>query len=1008
MASSQQTVLSHREVLLDWLSVNPTPLLRWLMDAGVLDHDQFRMVLERSPANRVANVLEHVCSSEKNSAKFLQVLQQVQGFYSTQLQDWVTQHCGQTSVETPPKSTQDTGEGTLTNTTQHCSQTSTRTTPTTQYIGEHLQRKSKPKSPLSKLFGKNKFTLPKDKVDNQVSQKKLKSSGFRAQKSWILKEDFLSHIQLFSSPSPSLSLYAAAVNAHKSTVLHQTERLVSYSEGGEQDTSSHAHIDIRYTELFVTEDEEQPSDGQHEYFALASRRSPIYPHHICRFIHPRDLLNPNPHTGCSPQRVKVKGIAGIGKSVAMQRIMYEWALGKHLQNFTCVFDLRFRELSLIDGPISLRELLASRFLHLQYVLSDLFEDSRSLLFILDGLDEFRHHLDWYCEDLMLTVESQVSVSKLLVSLIKGNLLPKSSVILTTRPSTDAPKRLFPRCCVVLGFQEKHVEEYTMKFYKDPQVAKKVYNYIEKNDSLFALSFIPLYCYIICSALAEFFSSGHNNKQSLDINPPRTVSEVYYCYLYTTIKHHALKDKAETANLPRSRVLALVKAQLVNLGRLAYENLLRNRILFDQKDLEKFSLNPTGIRSTFLSQILVSLKEKKEMFAFFHLTIQEYLAALFCVVNLTGHAEILSGLDYWCFGELRSPAKSPPFTLNFLPAGDDLERPRVENLQMFTRFFSGLLRARLARLLDGMLEFRLEADDGPMALSSLLGDWFRSQFMSRNLPNQTALNLLHCLMELHMQETTSRAAPEIRKLNLFKMKLSVVDCTAVNYVLKFSEHSLEELNLGYSNIGNRGLSRLGPILHRCKSLYLRYNCLGTDAAILESAVLRSEDCQVKKLFMCGNKLGPEGARALWAALEHNKTVEEVYLDITGITESGTENMVQCLRKSTALKSLTVVGNDLGEAGWARLAELRQVRSDLRVIGHFVDDLALMEAYLGWVEEMRSDRDQLDSVKNADALHSVLIGLRLREGSGLNAVKAKELETKIMELLNHSEKSTLRTI
>ncbi|XP_022542653.2 NLR family CARD domain-containing protein 3 isoform X2 [Astyanax mexicanus] len=913
MVPAQQLLLSHREVLLDWLSVNPTPLLRWLADAGVLTPEQYRVLLQRSPANRVANVLEQVCKSQQSSRAFLQVLHSVQSYYCTQLQDWTLQHCPQTPPPSPP-------------------------------------------------------TPP--------------------------------------SPRTGTGTARLSLSAHKNTVLHRTERLMCYSEGEGQDSSSQAHIDIRYTDLFVTEDDELSNEG-HEYFKQASRQSPIYPHQTYRLIHPRDLLNPDPKTGSIPKRVKVKGIAGIGKSVAMQRLLYEWALGKHLQTFSCVFDLRFRELNLIDGPISLRELLSSRFLYLKNVLTHLFECATSLLFILDGLDEFRHRLDWTAEDRDLTVDSQISVSELLVALVKGNLLPQSSVILTTRPSTDAPKCFFQRWCVVLGFQEKHVEEYTMKFYKDPVAAKKVFSYMVKNDNLYALSFIPLYCYIICAALAEFFSTDSNDGQSLDLNPPRTVSEVYYYYLYTTIKHHALKDNTD-ASSPKPKILTLVKEQLMNLGRLAYNNLLRNRILFDKEDLEKFGLDLRGIRSTFLCQILVSVENEKEMemFSFFHLTLQEYLAALFCVVSVSGHVEILTGLNYWCFGELQPPAKSPPLSVNPMPAGDHLEPYRVENLQMFTRFFAGLVRARLTRLLDGMVENDLAGDDEGMTLLSQLGDWFQSQFKKTELTNQTALNLLHCLMELHLSEVTSRVAPEIRSLCLFKMKLSVVDCAAIHYVLQFSTHSLEELNVGYSNIGNKGFSRLGPILHRCESLYLRYNCLGTDAAIKESAVLRSDDCQVKKLFMCGNKVGPEGAQALWAALEHNQTVEEIYLDITGITETGTENLVQCLSKNTALKNLTVVGNELGEAGWARLRELGRLRPDLRIIGHFVEDLELLEAYLGWVEEIQEDREQMDSVKNVDALQSVLKGLWLSEGTGENAVKAKELETKILQLLESSELSSLR--
>ncbi|XP_055019419.1 leucine-rich repeat-containing protein 45-like [Boleophthalmus pectinirostris] len=152
-------------------------------------------------------------------------------------------------------------------------------------------------------------------------------------------------------------------------------------------------------------------------------------------------------------------------------------------------------------------------------------------------------------------------------------------------------------------------------------------------------------------------------------------------------------------------------------------------------------------------------------------------------------------------------------------------------------------------------------------------------------------------------------------------------------------------------------------------------------------------------MCGNNLGPEGVLELWNALEHNTTVEELYLDITGITERGTENIVNCLSKNTSLKTLTIVGNDIGEEGRRRLRQLQQCRPELRIIANFVDDIGLLQAYLDWVEEIQADRDQMESVKNADALLSVLRGLQVagEVHKAENANKAKELQMKITQLL-----------
>ncbi|XP_071324497.1 NLR family CARD domain-containing protein 3-like [Trachinotus anak] len=944
MTSAQQLLRSQRDVLLNWTRDHPAPLLRWLRDAEVLSSPQYLSLLERSPVNAVAQALETVCATEESSQKFLLVLREVQDYYCEDLQAWVERHCRRDAVSKP--------------------------------AAEPVKvEEKKPKSPFAKLLkGKSKGFTPISEVKAKEGQK--------------------------PSRSAKLANIRVPITAHKTTLLKRTEQLKCYSEGEGVASNSASHIEIRYTDLFVTEDNDLVDSSQHEYFDLASRRARIYVHQACQRIRPCHLLSPEGTSGRSPKRVKVKGIAGIGKSIAVQRLVYEWAIGKSMREFTCVFDLRFRELNLIEAPLSLLELLGERFRYLKAVLPDLFASPSSLLFILDGLDEFKFPLDWNIPGTNIDVNSKVPVSELMVALIKGSFLPEASVILTTRPSTEAPKHFFQRCCVVLGFEEDQVKEYTSKFYKDSEVAEKVYDYILNNDNLFVLSFIPLYCYIICTAMAEFFSGsqGVGDSKSLELNPPRTVSEVYFCYLFTAVKHHALRGSAERGT-PRSEVLSLAKQQLTNLGKLAYENLLQKKIMFNRADLEKYGVIPADVQSTFLCDILQPLKEETvEMFSFFHLTVQEHLAALYCAINLFSQEDIIQALDFWCFG-IHPPSSSAAPLQN-----TDLNMDKLESLQMFTRFFMGMLRARLAGQLDGLVLSPMERGDG---IAVQLGVWFQDQFKSRELENQKALNLLHCLMEFHTKEATSIAAPEIKKLNLFKMKLSVVDCAAMHYVLQFSPHKLQELNLGYSNIGNRGLNRLGPILHRCESLYLRYNCLDRQAAILESAILKSNECQVKKLFMCGNNLGPEGVLELWNALEHNTTVEELYLDITGITERGTENIVNCLSKNTSLKTLTIVGNDIGEVGRRRLKELGKSRPGLRIIANFVDDLGLLQAYLDWVEEIRVDRDQLDSVKNADALQSVLKGLQVagdQVEKGENAEKAKELQTKIVELLKSSKHLT----
>lgn len=107
-----------------------------------------------------------------------------------------------------------------------------------------------------------------------------------------------------------------------------------------------------------------------------------------------------------------------------------------------------------------------------------------------------------------------------------------------------------------------------------------------------------------------------------------------------------------------------------------------------------------------------------------------------------------------------------------------------------------------------------------------------------------------------------------------------------------------------------------------------------------------------------------------------------------------------RSHQQIFSLRIVGNDIGEVGRGRLRELGKLRPELRIIANFADDLGLLQAYLDWVEEIRADRDQMDSVKNVDALQSVLKGLQVageKVEEGEKAKKAEELQMKIQELL-----------
>ncbi|EMP23818.1 NACHT, LRR and PYD domains-containing protein 12 [Chelonia mydas] len=672
----------------------------------------------------------------------------------------------------------------------------------------------------------------------------------------------------------------------------------------------------------------------------------------------------------APRRVALSGAAGIGKSVTVQKILHDWALGAAFQGPLCALDFSCRELSLVPSPVTLEGLICAKRPHLQEVLPELLARPGDLLVLVDGLDEFRHPLDGgtACH----RPGHPAHVKELVRGLIDGTLLPGAAIVVTSRPCPALSGIPFDRHLLILGFDEDQMEDYFRRFFRDAERAAAVQGYISGHQGLAGLCFIPLYCFILCTALGEFFPA----RRAADPSPPTTITEVYCCYL-TTILGHSWSPEPGAGQL------------VLRLGHLAYATLLAGKILFTPAELREFGFDPQDLPGTFFNPIFSG--EDQQVYCFFHLTVQEFLAALYCVAALDpGPEPLMPCLDLWWEGSAQrdgDPESSgtSPGESSLLNSTRQLLRghqSRWDNLQMF------------ARKLRGDTERRL-------------------------------LSLLHCVAELRQEGVTSRVARELEDVNLFKVTLNPADCAALAYVLGASEPGrVKNLNLSYSNMGMAGLRRIRGLLHHCETLHL-----------------------------CGNCLGSEGARRLWEALRENRTLEELYLDITSITDSGLDNMLPCLLANSTLRLLTgsrisapsiyngstpaspwratpikighctpdaaaslrspdycppplgsVVGNRLSEAGQQMLSELSRRKPGLKVISTFESDMGLLQAYLDWVEEIKADPDQMDAVKNADALRcivSVLRDLDEARASPEAQARIRELRREISALLGEKE-------
>ncbi|ROK64935.1 NLR family CARD domain-containing protein 3 [Anabarilius grahami] len=156
-----------------------------------------------------------------------------------------------------------------------------------------------------------------------------------------------------------------------------------------------------------------------------------------------EINRPLPGQDKPIRTVLTKGVAGIGKTVSVQKFILDWAEGKENQDVQLIFPLPFRELNLMkDKTLSLSGLLHVFFPETKEM--EISSEEYKVLFIFDGLDECRLSLNFKSKVKLCNISESASVDVLLMNLIVGNLLPSALIWITSRP---AAADLVPSECV---------------------------------------------------------------------------------------------------------------------------------------------------------------------------------------------------------------------------------------------------------------------------------------------------------------------------------------------------------------------------------------------------------------------------------------------------------------------------------------------------------------------------------------------------------------------------------
>ncbi|XP_036419641.1 NACHT, LRR and PYD domains-containing protein 3-like, partial [Colossoma macropomum] len=703
---------------------------------------------------------------------------------------------------------------------------------------------------------------------------------------------------------------------HRVLERHKTRMKNKYNSlfEGIKSQENKTLLNTIYVQLYIIEGETEGVNEEHEVLQMEKKPKK---HMQDTSINCNNIFELSLEQGFNEDRkyqeeklrtVLTKGIAGIGKTVSVQKFIVDWSEGKANQDVVFMFVLSFRELNLIkDRQYSFHRLLCDFHPEVKDLDPKTYDLYKSV-FIFDGLDESRIPLNFTQCEKVSDVTMTSSVGVLMTNLFKGELLPSAHIWITSRPAAanQIPSKYINRVTEIQGFNDPQKEEYFRKRISDQDQANSIISHIKTARSLHIMCHIPVFCWISATVLKNFM------KQYIDVEIPKTLTEMYIHFLLiqTNIKIQKYKESEER---DPKKLSQYNREMILKLAELAFKQLMKGNVMFYEEDLRECGIDVTeaSVYSGICTEIF---KEEtvlywRKVYCFVHLSFQEFLAAFYVF-----HCYVCQNAETLLLFKPQNKEWSEMVMLEELLEGavNKALMSQKGHLDLFLRFLLGISLESNQKLLQGILTHMQSTSESINKIIKMMMDKMKQR---KCLPTERSINLFLCLTEMNDQSLSREIHQYLNSEKHAEKTLTPGQCSALACMLMVSDDVLDELDLKKYNTSVEGYRRLIPAVSKCsKALLARCN-LTTNVCETVTLALQSPNSTLKELDLSYNSLQDSGVTLLSAGLRSSHCKLEI-LRLAGcnLTTNACETLSHTLKSGTSLlKMLDLSNNDLQDSG-----------------------------------------------------------------------------------------------